>query len=305
MNTSLGWILSGPGVSVRSKQSGHELAVATYLLKIDSLTPSEDHQLTKFWDFESIGIRDKETVTEAFEKNITFENGRYSVTLSFKENSPVLPDNYENTLHRFDSTVKHLKKDPKVLEECDSIVKDQLERGIIEPVDTMKPVKVGEVHYLPSQDALTTKIRIVFDASSKSNGVCLNDTLHTGQSLTEQLYAVLMRFRGKIGVIADVEKAFLVIGVDESQRDYLRFLWLANIADDDPEIVVYRFCSVVFGLCCSPFIMNATLQHHIKQYEEVDPEFVKLMLNSFYCDDLPLPIKSLEEAVSVCLKAKE
>ena len=188
MNTSLGWILSGPGVSVRSKQSGHEQAVATYLLKIDCLTPSEDHQLTKFWDFESIGIRDKETVTEAFEKNITFENGRYSVTLPFKENSPVLPDNYENTLHRFDSTVKRLKKDPKVLEECDSIVKDQLERGIIEPVDTTKPVKVGEVHYLPSQvvtrqDSLATKIRIVFDASSKSNGVCLNDTLHTGPSL--------------------------------------------------------------------------------------------------------------------------
>ena len=86
MNTSLGWILSGPGVSVRSKQSGHEQAVATYLLKIDCLTPSEDHQLRKFWDCESIGIRDKETVTEAFEKNITFEKGRYSVILPFKEN---------------------------------------------------------------------------------------------------------------------------------------------------------------------------------------------------------------------------
>ena len=58
-------------------------------------------------------------------------------------------------------------------------------------------MKVGEVHFLPSQvvtrqDALTTKICIVFDASSKSNGVCLNDMLHTGPTLTEQLYAVLM-----------------------------------------------------------------------------------------------------------------
>ena len=202
-----------------------------------------------------------------------------------------------------------MKKDPKVFEECDSIVKDQLERGIIESVDTTKPVKVGEVHYLPSQvvtrqDALTTKIRIVFDASSKSNGVCLNDTFHTGPSLTEQLYAVLIRFRGKkIGVIADVEKAFLAIGVDESQKDYLKYFMA--FADEDPEIVVYRFCSVVFGLSCSPFIMNATLQHHVKQYEEVDPELVQLMLNSFYCDDLSLSVNSLEEAVSVCLKAKE
>ena len=50
MNTSLGWILSGPGVSVRSEQSGYEQAVSTYLLKIDCSTPSEDHQLTKFCD---------------------------------------------------------------------------------------------------------------------------------------------------------------------------------------------------------------------------------------------------------------
>ena len=66
---------------------------------------------------------------------------------------------------------------------------------------------------------------MVFDASSKSHGVCLNDTLHTGPSLTEQLYSVLLRFRLRpIAIIADVEKAFLATGVDETHRDYLRFL---------------------------------------------------------------------------------
>ena len=61
--------------------------------------------------------------------------------------------------------------------------------------------------------------------SCKTNEVCLNDTLHKGPSLTEQLYSILLRFRGKrIGLIADIEKAFLATGVDKDQRDFLRFL---------------------------------------------------------------------------------
>ena len=51
--------------------------------------------------------------------------------------------------------------------------------------------------------------------------------------------------------------------------------------------------------------MNATLQHHIKKYEHLDPEIVKLMLNSFYCDDLSTSLNTTEEATSVCLNAKQ
>ena len=79
-----------------------------------------------------------------------------------------------NTVRRLESTVKQLRKEPDVLKECDSIVKDQLEKGIIEEVEVKKPVEPRQVHYLPGQiftrkDALTTKIRMVFDASSKSH----------------------------------------------------------------------------------------------------------------------------------------
>ena len=47
--------------------------------------------------------------------------------------------------------------------------------------------------------------------------------------------------------------------------------------------------------------MNATLQHHIRKYEASDPEFVKLMLNSFYCDDLCTSVNTVQEAVDVCM----
>ena len=40
-------------------------------------------------------------------------------------------------------------------------------------------------------------------------------------------------------------------------------------------VVIYRFCRVVFGLNAFPFLLNATLRHHITKYAEVHTEFVR------------------------------
>ena len=83
-------------------------------------------------------------------------------------------------------------------------------------------------------------------------------------------------------LVGDIEKAFLNVGVDKG--DCLRFLWLED-PPDMSKIVVYRFCQVVFGLSASPFLLNATLRHHISRFVEVDPEFAKKLIVSFYVDD--------------------
>ena len=46
----------------------------------------------------------------------------------------------------------------------------------------------------------------------------------------------------------------------KGQRSFLRFLWVTNTKDEDPDIIFYRFKSVVFGLCGSSFLLNGTLQ---------------------------------------------
>ena len=41
----------------------------------------------------------------------------------------------------------------------------------------------------------------------------------------------------------------------------------------------------MFGLNASPFLLNATLRHHISKFMAVDPEFVKKLIDSFYVGD--------------------
>ena len=111
--------------------------------------------------------------------------------------------------------------------------------------------------------------------------------MHVGPSLNPVLYSILIRFReNRIALVGDIEKAFLNVEVDEADRDSLRFLCVNDIESDKWETVVYRFCRVVFGLNASPFLLNATLRHHVSKYLETDPEFVKKVLESFYVDDL-------------------
>ena len=74
-------------------------------------------------------------------------------------------------------------------------------------------------------------------------------------------------------LVGDIEKAFLNVGADWRDRDCLRFLWLEDPSHTS-RVVIYRFCRVVFGLNASPFLLNATLRHHIFKYAEVDPQFL-------------------------------
>ena len=72
----------------------------------------------------------------------------------------------------------------------------------------------------------TTKLRIMFDASSKANGShSLNDCLYPGPSLTATSFGILLRFRNhNIALVGDIEKAFLQIGLHSSHKEFVRFL---------------------------------------------------------------------------------
>lgn len=90
-----------------------------------------------------------------------------------------------------------------------------------------------------------------------------------------------MRFRAhKVGLVADIENAFLNIAVDEQQRYLMRFLWINDVRKDDPNIEIYPFFRVIFGMNCSQFLLNATLRHHVTEYYESYPALAEYILSA-------------------------
>ncbi|XP_028412500.1 uncharacterized protein LOC114535337 [Dendronephthya gigantea] len=168
IETELGWVLSGP-LRVQDIERAEPVQVNFVAQRLSS-EDSLESNVQKLWSFEGLGISEEDKVHEEFLDEISFTGSRYSVKLPWKESHKKLPDNYANSLSRMKGQLRRLRKEPALLAEYDSIIRDQVERGIVEPVSALE--KVERVHYLPHQavirrEAVTTKLRIVYDASSK------------------------------------------------------------------------------------------------------------------------------------------
>ena len=105
-------------------------------------------------------------------------------------------------------------------------VQEQLERGITEKVS--EESEQGNLkHYIPHHAVITptkstTKVWVVYDASAKTKQTnkSLNEYLHRGPVMLPDLCGLLIIFRmHNIAVVADVEKAFLSVGLQQQDRD--------------------------------------------------------------------------------------
>ncbi|GFY55292.1 integrase catalytic domain-containing protein [Trichonephila inaurata madagascariensis] len=131
---------------------------------------------------------------------------------------------------------KILINDPVYFSEYSKVLEDYRKENIIESVTEENEIlSEDNCFYLPHravirEDKTTTRLRVVFDASSHSKGqLSLNDCLHTGFNLLPDLFLLLIRFRiYSVVVTADIKQAFLQIEIHEEDRNYTRFLWTAD-----------------------------------------------------------------------------
>lgn len=143
------------------------------------------------------------------------------MSLPWKENHPPLSDNFELCHRPLTGLLKRLKQNPQLLVEYNSVIRDQLNRGIIEVVMDPSPTNNDQMHYLPHhgvvrQDKTTSKLKIVFDASARTNGPSLNDCLYIAPSFGRSIFDILLRFHlHRVVLAGDIEKASFMVSVDE------------------------------------------------------------------------------------------
>ena len=183
LQTKVGWVLSGPvqgGSALNSTQvnftNTHALRVDTHDQFMDESSENRalERKLAEFWDLQAIGISPEEkSVYERFNEDITFTDGRYEVKLPWKECDATLPDNYTLCQRRLKSLTRRLQSE-EITQEYDAVIQDQLDKGIIEKVESSETSHLGpgKTHYLPHhpvirRDKETTKLRVVYDASAK------------------------------------------------------------------------------------------------------------------------------------------
>eukprot|EP00731_Ephydatia_muelleri_P005954 Em0003g202a len=223
VETDFGWVLSGPVKGLSTETTSVNL-LSCHVLNVGMLSPHSDTKMEQilhsFWDLETLGIKSQEgSVYDNFMRTISYEDGRYCVSLPWKDPNPLLPDNFN---------------------------------------------------------------------------LC-----------QARLFEILLRFRlFPVALVADIEKAFLMVSVVKEDRDALRFLWLDDISSDCPSVQVLRFTRIVFGVSASPFLLNATIKRHIEGYRSEDSGFVEKFQRSIYVDDVTFGAESAEKAFKLYQQSK-
>ena len=93
----------------------------------------------------------------------------------------------------------------------------------------------------------------------------MTEYLEPGPNLQNQIWKILVRARfNPVAICGDLKQAFLQIRIRETCRDALTFHWIEG--QDPPKMEIYQFTRLVFGLTQSPFVLDATFQHHWQNY---------------------------------------
>jgi len=88
--------------------------------------------------------------------------------------------------------------------------------------------------------------------------------MNPGPQTQPYLWDILIRSRLAPGcILRDVEKAFLQVELDKSDRDAFRFIYKPRHSPEKH----YRFCRIPFGGETSPFMLGGVVKYHLETSE--------------------------------------
>ena len=264
--------------------------------------------LQRLWDLELLGIsknEEKDLTKEEYQAQqmqdactwYDKDSKTWTTSLLFKDNPPKLGSNRAKALGIL-KKVENSTIQKGVQEEVNKAFNEFVEKGFAEEV--IEDQEPDAVHYLPGhavfrEESVTTKTRIVFNASATSDtGKSLNQCLFQGQCLLPDLVKVIIRFRLMlIGFALDISKMFLRIKLEHG-KDYLRYFW--RNCDQDSRIKTFRMKVVTFGIISSPFQAIDVVLKHADLFEKEFPKAVQVVREQLYMDDVLSGAVNLETA---------
>ncbi|PIC48791.1 hypothetical protein B9Z55_007641 [Caenorhabditis nigoni] len=223
------------------------------------------------------------------------EENRVCVTFPFKKGMITkIADNHSMALARLRSMYRNSRQ-TKAWDQLIKNFEDMINRKIIEDTqanaveDDLRPVYYIPYQLVYNENSNTTKVRTVFDASSKVKGeISLNQAIHQGPSLIPELLGILLRIRTHFYLlVGDIEKAFHMVGLQEIHRDCTRFLYLKDpLGEIKEENLRYmRFTRIPFGVNASPYLLAMAIEYAI-EHSAASEKLKEVVHRMCYVDNL-------------------
>lgn len=293
-NTALGWVLLGNV----PKMENNIVAVSMHV--------TLDSELRRFWEVEEIEsanpfTSDEEKCEQYFQSTHSrTAAGRYVVRIPFDESTRELGNSRTAAMKRLLQVERRLSGDAHLQEQYVSFMREYAEMGHMKRANG-DPSSDSLSYYLPhhcvlKESSSTTKLRVVFDASSKSStGISLNERQFIGPRLQDDLFAIVVRFRQhRIALTADIAKMYRQVLVDERDRDFQRILWREH---PNQRVEEWILNTVTYGMAAAPYLAIRSLRQLAIDEANQFPNAAKIVTSDFYVDDMITGCESSEDAV--------
>ncbi|XP_071651718.1 uncharacterized protein [Temnothorax longispinosus] len=238
----------------------HDRGPASNRIACDLVVDSLDAQVAKFWKIEEVSsVRPK--------KRLYSLEGRLAQDPQLREEYTDFLDEYERLGHMTEIPVSDVTE---------------------------------EVYFIPhhsvfKRDSHTTKLRVVFNALSKSStGVSLNDVLLAGPTLQEDLFSIVTRFRTHRYVLsADIEKMYRQVKVHPEDGKYQIIVWRRSPKDP---IKIYILNTATYGTVPASFLVVRSLLQLSEDERGRFPLARRVLFEDFCMDDALTGALKLDQA---------
>ncbi|XP_053685876.1 uncharacterized protein LOC128735414 [Sabethes cyaneus] len=293
-----GWLVTG--------RCGLGQGAAFTVCQHSVISESMEQLMSKFWECEeghsASSYSVEETMCEQqFVETVKRGNdGRYTVGLPKSQNYLArLGESKSIAFRRLLLLERRLSRDEALKDEYHSFMKEYVDRGHMRKISVNPTEAVGS-YYLPhhpvvKETSTTTRVRVVFDASSKtSTGTALNDILLNGPVIQDDLRSIILRSRiYPIILVADIEKMFRQIRMDTNDLPLQRILW--RFSPEQP-VDTYELLTVTYGTKPAPFLATRTLKQLSSDEAANFPIASNRMVKDVYMDDVITGGRTVKEA---------
>ncbi|XP_077291670.1 uncharacterized protein LOC143915111 [Arctopsyche grandis] len=218
-DTEFGWTIVGPYPEVNNAPGKSHIGLSQL-----------DSHIQNFWMIDQVPMVKHQSLEEKrceehFQAHTSRDkNGRFCVALPYK-NSPVI---LGSSLHIAEKRHKTLERrflaNNNLKMEYNKVLEEYINLG---HMSECEPPEAHEVHcYLPhhvvvKESSLTTKYRVVFDASAKTtSNISINNILMVGPSVQSDLLSLLLNFRlHKYVITADIKQMYRQIQIAEKNKN--------------------------------------------------------------------------------------
>ncbi|XP_050294296.1 uncharacterized protein LOC126734641 [Anthonomus grandis grandis] len=303
-NTKLGWVISGPL---------HVSKGFTPLKSISAFSLNNEFELKqsleKFWHIEEPFHEPCKFTPEEMECESHFKStftrtssGRFEVSLPLKCTVSKLGDSQEISMKRFLAIERKLTRNPELKFSYTQFIQEYEKLGHMSKINSQEKTS-DPIYYLPHHaieklDSTTTKLRVVFDALSKTTtGISLNDILMVGPTVQSDLFSIILRFRKHNYVLSgDIAKMYRQILVKPEQRKLQRIVWR-----DSPESDLnhYELNTITYGTASASFLATRCIQQISFDIKDSYPLESHIIARDSYVDDVLTGCNDLETLIKV------